>query len=188
MSFTLKHGTSKERWKWWISRWKMRWRKSFFFSLFVYFEREREWVHTRASGGGAEREERGNPKQAPHCQQAVQFQHRAGCGVQINCEIMTWAKIKSQMLNWLSHPGTPMKTILHSQIIIICAQRYKTLVHNGQEGVWTEVRLEKQVRSSIYIMLAILHLILEAIRSHWRIPTEAFKKITTYQKLPQFFM
>ena len=26
-----------------------------------------------------------------------------------NPEIMTWAKTKSQMLNWLSHPGTPRK-------------------------------------------------------------------------------
>ena len=25
----------------------------------------------------------------------------------MNREIMTWAKIKSQMLNWQSHPGAP---------------------------------------------------------------------------------
>ena len=29
----------------------------------------------------------------------------------MNHEIMTWAKTKSSTLNWLSHPGTPAKTI-----------------------------------------------------------------------------
>ena len=36
-----------------------------------------------------------------------------------NYEIMTWADIKSQMLNQLSHPGTPEHSILseiHSKI------------------------------------------------------------------------
>ena len=27
----------------------------------------------------------------------------------INCEVMTWAKTKSQTLNWLSPPGAPEK-------------------------------------------------------------------------------
>ena len=53
------------------------------------------------SRGGAERE-RENPKQAPCCQ------HRAQRGAQFhNAGIMTWAEIKSQMLNQLNHPGTP---------------------------------------------------------------------------------
>ena len=36
--------------------------------------------------------------------------HRAQHGVwSHDAEIMTWAEIKSQMLNWLSHPGAPTK-------------------------------------------------------------------------------
>ena len=31
-----------------------------------------------------------------------------------NCEVMTWAKTKSQRLNWLSHQGTPGVTFLKS--------------------------------------------------------------------------
>ena len=30
-----------------------------------------------------------------------------------NPEIMTWAEIRSRMLNWLSHPGAPAKIICH---------------------------------------------------------------------------
>ena len=29
-----------------------------------------------------------------------------------NCEIMTWAEIKSWVLNWPSHPGAPCKDFL----------------------------------------------------------------------------
>ena len=73
--------------------------------VFINFERERERERERGrervsmSGGGAERE---SPKQARHCQ------CRARDGAwSMNCEIMTWAEIKSQMLNQLNHPGSP---------------------------------------------------------------------------------
>ena len=52
-------------------------------------------------GEGQWERERENLKQAPHpaqSQMQAQPHHR---------EIMTWAKIKSQMLIWLSHPGVP---------------------------------------------------------------------------------
>ena len=52
-----------------------------------------EWGRERESRGRAEREVRENPNR-----------HRAQSH---ECEIMTWAKIKSLMLNWLSHPGAP---------------------------------------------------------------------------------
>ena len=52
---------------------------------------------------GAETEgERENPEQAPHWQCGT----RLGLKL-INCELMTWAEIKSQALNHLSHPGAP---------------------------------------------------------------------------------
>ena len=44
--------------------------------------------------------QRDNPKQAPLCQQELDV------GLELtNHEIMTWPEIKSQTLNWLSHPG-----------------------------------------------------------------------------------
>ena len=66
-----------------------------FFNIY-YFEREYK------QGRGAERErERENPKQDPH------RQAESNMGLEItNCEIMTWAEIENQMLNWLSHPGS----------------------------------------------------------------------------------
>ena len=32
-------------------------------------------------------------------------------------KIMTWAEIKSQALNWLSHPGTPRKENILTEVI-----------------------------------------------------------------------
>ena len=66
----------------------------FCFSLFIYLERKSmsRWVTKRER-------ERENPKQAPHCQP------RARCRALSHDwpEITTWADIKSQTLNWLSH-------------------------------------------------------------------------------------
>ena len=51
----------------------------------------------------------------------------AGCGAQHgaqthNCEIKTWAKIKSWMLKPLSHPGTPhLEIILREENAYVCA-------------------------------------------------------------------
>ena len=66
--------------------------------LFILRERERDktWVEERQR-----EKERENPKQD-------HVQHGAHCGTPShNSRIMTWAKIKSGTLNWLSHPGTP---------------------------------------------------------------------------------
>ena len=70
---------------------------SFFLSLFILRERE------GTGEGQREREgERENSKQALCCQ------HRDWHRLDLtNHEIMTWAQIKSQTLNWLSHPGAP---------------------------------------------------------------------------------
>ena len=38
-------------------------------------------------------------------------QHKYQCGAwSHNHETMTWAEVKSQTINWLSHPGTPLIT------------------------------------------------------------------------------
>ena len=64
-----------------------------FFLKFTYFERQRE--------RGKEREK---PKKVPRS--ALSTGPDVGLDP-TNHEIMTWAKIKNQMLNWLSHPGAP---------------------------------------------------------------------------------
>ena len=64
--------------------------------MFIWFwERETSWAEEEQREKEAE-----NLKQAPPCQ------HQAVEGLEPkNCEIMTWAEIKSPMLNWLTHPG-----------------------------------------------------------------------------------
>ena len=74
------------------------------FFFFFLLEREREWEKTGARGRGRKRM---NPKQA-RCEPGVR-QRRARSH---NPGIMTWAKIKSGILNWLSHPGTPHNLFL----------------------------------------------------------------------------
>ena len=65
----------------------------YFLSLFILCV----WERVHKQGRGRERG-RENPKQA-----LLGFH----IGLEpMNCEIMTWTKTKSQMLNWLSHPGT----------------------------------------------------------------------------------
>ena len=73
-----------------------------YFILFYLREREREresmHAHTWKRRGRTERE---NPKQTP-------YQHRAPHRAQTHKpEIMTWAEIKSQTPNRLSHSGIP---------------------------------------------------------------------------------
>ena len=67
----------------------------FFLSWFIYVEKDRDSV----SKGEAEKEERENPKQDPHCR------HRAGRGVPPRQAMRS--RPESQALNRLSHPGTP---------------------------------------------------------------------------------
>ena len=70
---------------------------SFFLVYFYYFERE------RASPGGAERE--GDRIPSRLC--AVSAEPDGGLRL-TSREIMTWAKVKSWMLNRLGHPYTPI--------------------------------------------------------------------------------
>ena len=69
----------------------------------MYFERE------KVSRGGAERrrerESQAGSELSMHCE--------ADTGLDpMNHEMVTWAKSKSQMLNWLNHPGIPGNVIL----------------------------------------------------------------------------
>jgi len=53
---------------------------------------------------------RGRGRRRERILSRLHVQHRAWRGARSHDpEIMTWAKIKSQMLNRLSHPGTPLK-------------------------------------------------------------------------------
>ena len=69
----------------------------YFLIEFFFFFWERKWESV--SGGQRER-------------QRISSRFHAQCGVQLgarshDCEIMTWAEIKRQLLNWLRHPGSP---------------------------------------------------------------------------------
>ena len=71
----------------------------FFNFKFIYFERERE----RAEGSGAERRRERIPSRLG----TVSVEPNTGLDL-TNCKIGTWAKIKSQRLNLLTHPGAPL--------------------------------------------------------------------------------
>ena len=71
---------------------------TFFLSLFWETERERERERERAGDGGGEREGE---------RESQERDREPDTGLEpTNHEIMTWAKIKRQTLNRLSHPGT----------------------------------------------------------------------------------
>ena len=74
------------------------WLHYLFLKDFIYL-RVRESAHRRRSRG------KGTSK--------LCTEHRAQCGVwSPDPEIVTWAEIKSQMLNWLRHPGTHIDCLL----------------------------------------------------------------------------
>ena len=67
-----------------------------FLSLFILRERERK--HEQGRGREGER--------IPSRLHAVSAEPKTGLNL-TNYEIMTWAEIKNQILNWLSNPGAP---------------------------------------------------------------------------------
>ena len=76
-----------------------------FKNLFIYFERD------RVSGGGAER----GRERIPGRLHTVSAEPNVGLELR-NCKIMTEAKIKSQVLNQLSHPGAPEEAFYLDEI------------------------------------------------------------------------
>ena len=80
---------------------------SFFFVckfIYLFWERERERASTRDCKQGWGRE-RGRER-IPSSLHTVSIEPDVGLDP-MNCEIMIWAKTKSQMLNWMSHPSAP---------------------------------------------------------------------------------
>ena len=74
------------------------------FILYIYLERERERDST--SRGGAEKPDRERERERER--EKIPSSTEPDVGHEpMNCEIMTWAKTNSWMLNWLSHPGVP---------------------------------------------------------------------------------
>ena len=67
--------------------------------IYLFWEREREIESEQERG----REREGD--RIPNRIHTVSTEPDAGLKP-TNCEIMTWIEIKSQALNWLSHPGT----------------------------------------------------------------------------------
>ena len=80
-----------------------------FFFKFIYFEGERECVCVSEQEGAEREGERESQSGSTLSVQSPELPNSA---------IVTWADIKSQMLNRLSHPGTPMinsfKVLLNS--------------------------------------------------------------------------
>ena len=66
------------------------------FLMFIYFERKHEWGRGRESK--RERESQAGSTVSTKLNEGLN---------PTNCGIMTWAETKSQLLNQLSHPGTP---------------------------------------------------------------------------------
>ena len=71
-------------------------------------ERKRDW---KQSGEGQRERKR---ERIPSWLHNVSTEPDVGLDLMI-CEILTWAKIKSRMLNWLSHQGAPMIILLFLQ-------------------------------------------------------------------------
>ena len=69
-----------------------------------YFQRESQYMSGRGAERGGERESQAGPG-------AGSTEPNNGLK-STNCEIMTWAEIKSWVLNWLIHPGTPEYSLL----------------------------------------------------------------------------
>ena len=68
--------------------------------MFICFERERAWAEEEQRERGRERESlAGSTLSVQSLTQSSNSQ---------NWEIMTWAEIKSQTLNWPRHPRTPI--------------------------------------------------------------------------------
>ena len=74
--------------------------------IYLFWERERERERERG------REGRGRERGRERIPSRLHTQCRAQCRTQSHhAEIMTWAKIKSQILNWLSHSTIFMQPI-----------------------------------------------------------------------------
>ena len=99
--------------------------KDFFLSLFILREREREHIWRRAEKGRDR-----NPSRL--------------CALTHKCEIMTWTEIKSQQLNWLSHPGAP-----NSKRFLKLKRKTSVWIQRGQKRCTRE---KQKVHRSLFIL------------------------------------
>ena len=98
----------------------------FFFLIYLFWE--------SMSRRGAERQRKiQSPKQAPHCQ------HRGRLGARTH---ELW-ETKNQMLNWLSHPGTPKMTLILSSF----SEDVKCRAEIGLYVVWARVWGEEKFQT-----------------------------------------
>ena len=84
-----------------------------FILKFIYFERVRVSAHAWAGEGQRDTE------RVPSRLHAASAESDLGLKLP-NCEITTWAEIKSQMLNWLSHPGAPFFLHILDRLCLLC--------------------------------------------------------------------
>ena len=96
-----------------------------FFKCLFIFERERETACARVEGQRQRVRQR-----IPSRLHAVSTEPDAGLEP-MNHEIMTWGEIKSQTLNQLSHPGTPLPSLLMF-IYLFLRQRDRECAGEGQ--------------------------------------------------------
>ena len=69
--------------------------------IFIILERERQHMSMRSGWEG-----RGRARKGERILSRLHAHHRAGHGAgSYHPNIMTWAEIRSQRLNWLNHPG-----------------------------------------------------------------------------------
>ena len=88
-------------------------KKHFLKFTYLFWKKERE----HEQGRGRERERETQEYSTLTAQSLVGLKL-------VNCEIMTWAKIKSPMLNWLSHSATPFGNFLITDsisLLVICS-------------------------------------------------------------------
>ena len=86
----------------------------FFLSLFIFCVCERQHMHHWGRDREGERES--IPSRVWSCAEPLSGLHLT------NCEIMTWAKIKSPTVNQLSHPGAPSLLLLCEKGTILISQ------------------------------------------------------------------
>ena len=110
----------------------------------IYFEREGECVCTQ----GRDRERGRIPSSA-----------ESDVGLDLNGEIMTWAKIKSQVLNRLNHPGVPKNTckrpmerssVQNSDSIGILMQNSRFVITFSNTSCWQLPNIADVVRRHHY--------------------------------------
>ena len=106
-----------------------------FFLRFIFL-RERANVHPQ--GGGAERERERERIPRRRCTVSAESDAGPNAGPDLsNCEIMIWAEIKSQMLNWLSNPDALQHLSFQWVIFILVEDLASMLIATDWSCCWS---------------------------------------------------